>query len=60
MKCINCGEVINDTYFSCLDNFLQVKYFDSEEENVFYSKECFCESLSLEELDIEDEEVNND
>lgn len=61
MKCANCGEVINDTYFSCLDNFLQVKYFDTEEENVFCSTECFCESLSLEELEVEeDEEVNND
>ncbi len=57
MKCANCNnEIIDETYFKCLDNFLQVKYFDEEKNNIFCSKECFCEALTLEEIDIDDEE----
>lgn len=55
--CANCHELITDeTYFSCLDNYLQVNYFDTEEENIFCSKDCFCESLTLTELDEDDAE----
>ncbi len=52
--CSYCGEKINtemDTYYECLDNFLQMKYFDSEDENIFCSKECFCNYVQLEEID---------
>ena len=35
MKCSKCGCEITDTYYKCLDNFLQVKFFDTEEENCF-------------------------
>lgn len=54
--CANCGKEIEGSYFKCLDNFLQVKYFeaDDQSDNVFCSKDCFCESLSLEEIDIEE------
>lgn len=52
MKCFECGKEIEDIYFKCLDNFIQAKYFEYEDErdNVFCSKECFCNNLSLEEL----------
>lgn len=33
MNCSNCGAVIEDTYYKCLDNCLQVNFFDTEEEN---------------------------
>lgn len=58
MKCFNCNEpIIGDTYFKCLDNYMQVNYFEYEDErdNIFCSKDCFCEFLSLEE--IEEDEV---
>lgn len=51
-KCSYCNLKINtevDTYFKCLDNFIQVKYFDCEDENIFCSKECFCNYVQLEE-----------
>lgn len=59
MYCSNCHELITDeTYFSCLDNYLQVNYFDTEEENIFCSKDCFCEALTLTE--IEDDEMTQE
>ena len=27
MKCFECGCEIEDTYYKCLDNFMQVRYF---------------------------------
>lgn len=50
MVCAQCGKKICETYFTALDNFLQTKYFDSEEDNVFCSEECFCRSCMLEEV----------
>ena len=44
-ECSYCQTPINpdiDSYFTCLDNFIQTKYFDTEDENVFCSQECFC------------------
>jgi len=60
MECSNCRKEIlkDDIYFKCLDNYLQVNYFDSEEENIFCSKDCFCESLSLKEENNRDDELN--
>ena len=55
MNCSTCGDYIEDIYFKCLDNFLQVKFFDTEEENIFCSEECFCKYLSLENFCIEEE-----
>lgn len=62
MECAVCGKEIEETYYKCLDNYLQIKYFDDYEQkdNIFCSQECFCESLSLEIIDIEegkDEEI---
>lgn len=53
MNCSNCGTVIEDTYFKCLDNCLQVNFFDTEEENCFCSEECFCKYMELEQLEVE-------
>lgn len=53
--CANCKCRITDiVYFECLDNFLQRKYFDTEEENCFCSQECFCEYLNLNSIENED------
>ena len=50
--CANCGLEIEGSYYKVGDNFLQVKYFDDEEtENVFCSKDCLCQALSVLEVD---------
>lgn len=48
--CANCRKSIEKEYYRCLDNFLQVKYFDEQDgsDNIFCSQECFCEALSVE------------
>lgn len=60
--CAQCGEEISSEkgYYKCLDNFLQIKYFenDSDELNCFCSQECFCEFTSLEWLDTDDEDYS--
>lgn len=51
-RCSECNKEINikeDIYYKCLDNFMQVKYFDTEDENIFCSGECFCKYLDLTE-----------
>ncbi len=58
-ECSYCNAEINaeiDSYFVCQDNFLQVKYFDTEDENIFCSQECFCNYVQLEQIDPLDEE----
>ena len=54
--CAHCGCECVDEYYECLDNYLQVKYFDSEEDNCFCSKECFCDFVMLTSFDIEERE----
>lgn len=58
MKCFNCGREIGDTYYKCLDNYMQSNYFEYEDErdNIFCSQECFCEFMELTEMDNEGEE----
>ncbi len=52
--CVNCKcKITGIVYLKCLDNFLQHKYFDTEEENVFCSQDCFCEYMMLEQIDNE-------
>lgn len=51
--CANCGLDIEGDYLKIGDNFLQVKYFDSEEDNIFCSKDCLCQALSVLEVDEE-------
>lgn len=45
--CAECGAVCTDNYYMVGDNYLQVKYFDSNEDNIFCSKDCLCEALSV-------------
>ena len=50
--CATCGLDIEDNYYKIGDNFLQVKFFDDEEtENIFCSKDCLCQALSVLEVD---------
>lgn len=49
--CANCGLEIRDDYYKIGDNYLQVNYFDSDEDNCFCSKDCLCSSLSVLEVD---------
>lgn len=56
LHCSECGTVIEDDYFKCLDNLLQVKFFDTDEENCFCSQECFCKYMSLEQIEADEDE----
>ena len=50
LHCSECGAKIEDSYYMCLDNCLQVNFFDTDEENCFCSKECFCKYMELSEV----------
>ena len=54
--CAQCGNDIpvGETYFKVCDNFLQMRYFDAEDEsdNVFCSQDCLCEALSVMEFQV--------
>lgn len=56
-NCANCGMSIQpeENYLIVGDNFLQVKFFDSREDNIFCSKECLCQALSVLEVDSDGE-----
>lgn len=65
LYCAQCGKEIlskeeeplgEGGYYKVLDNYLQVNYFDSNEDNVFCSEECVLKSLSVEFIYLEDEE----
>ena len=61
-ECSYCHTKIDldiDSYFTCQDNFIQTKYFDTEEENVFCCSECFCNYVQLEEIDPGDNDDEN-
>lgn len=55
MYCAECGVEVTTEYYKCLDNFLQVKYFEEQDEsdNIFCSQECFCQSLILQCIDVD-------
>ncbi len=58
-ECSYCGVSINvelEEYFVCQDNFIQTKYFDTEDENIFCTQECFCNYVQLEQIDPLDKE----
>jgi predicted nucleic acid-binding Zn ribbon protein len=54
-KCAVCGMEIpvGQTYLKVCDNFLQVKFFEEEDEsdNVFCSDECLKTALSVMEVE---------
>jgi hypothetical protein len=54
LKCANCGCYIENEYYKVLDNYLLVKYFDCDEDNIFCSQDCLCESLSVEHIEIKE------
>ena len=58
--CAHCGAECEFEYYKVLDNFLQVKYFDSDEDNCFCSQECFCEFVMLDSFDVEESENDDD
>ncbi len=53
-RCASCGKEIQQHYFKCLDNYMITRYFDEQDgsDNIFCSKGCFCESLSLEQVEV--------
>ena len=53
--CSNCGFPIEEEYYTVLDNYLLFKYFDGDEDNIFCSQDCLCESLSVERIEIKEE-----
>lgn len=57
MKCANCGKDIekDETYYKVNDNFLLIKYFDTDEDSIFCSQECICEALSIDCLTCEEQ-----
>lgn len=54
--CAYCGKEIEKSYLKILDNYLMIKYFDSEEDNCFCSSECLMKSLFVKEIYLDDEE----
>ena len=53
--CVQCGKEIDpvkDGFVMCRDNFMQAKYFQEMDgsDNVFCSKDCACEYLSIERV----------
>ena len=55
VSCSFCGIIIEDTFYKCLDNYLQICFFDTEGENCFCSEECFCKYMNLQQEKIEEE-----
>ena len=53
VRCSFCGIIIEDTFYKCLDNYLQICFFDTEGENCFCSEECFCKYMNLQQENIE-------
>ena len=49
--CAHCHMPIRGTYHMIGDNWLQAKYFDNLEDNIFCSKGCLLESLYVLEVD---------
>jgi len=55
VRCSFCGIIIEDTFYKCLDNYLQICFFDTEGENCFCSEECFCKYMNLQQEKTEEE-----
>lgn len=57
--CAECGKEIDEeeTYgeaYVVQDNFLQIKYFETPEQNIFCSEECVLKAISAEPFPIEE------
>lgn len=53
--CAECGCSLEEgcDYYKVLDNFLQTKFFERNQDNIFCSKECLCDALSVESFTFE-------
>ena len=50
--CSHCGrEIENERFYKIGDNFIQVKYFDDDEENCFCSTDCLLNYLQVGEVE---------
>lgn len=47
--CAKCGNEIpvGEDFYTVDDNFLQLKYFDTNADNCFCSIDCLCDALSV-------------
>ncbi len=64
-QCANCGkdiDVVEEGFYRCLDNFLQLRYFEAIDgsDNIFCSSECACEALMIETVHLEINEVEEE
>lgn len=55
MYCAYCGKPIEKEYYKVLDNYLQIKYFETDELNIFCSEECVLNDLFVTRFEIEEE-----
>ena len=54
MICAYCGKPIEKEYYKVLDNYLQIKYFETDEFNIFCSEECVLKDLMVERFDVDE------
>lgn len=52
--CAYCRNVLEDEYLMVRDNFLLIKYFETEESNMFCDEYCLAESLFADTVDLEE------
>ena len=54
--CANCGAPIHqgDEYVKILDNFLQVRFFENNDENIFCDNDCLAAALSAQYFHFEE------
>ncbi len=53
--CANCENEIQGEHYKIGDNFLQIKYFEEEDHNIFCSESCICRALSVLMIDSDGE-----
>lgn len=59
--CSNCGLPIEgNKYIKVLDNYLQVKYFETDELNCFCSEECLLDYISADTVYIDDQDESQE
>lgn len=53
--CAECGNEIEDDYYTIGDDFLKVRYFEEPDgsDNIFCSEDCLLESLSVMNVEVE-------
>lgn len=56
IRCAYCRGEIKEEYYTFQDNFLQLKYFEWNHENIFCSQDCACDSLMLKGETVRDDD----